>query len=197
MTTARDLMIVAIDMTAARPVGQGDLSLALAGAEALDLAEAGALAVDAGLLVPGPPSEPRDPLLREAASALLREPPYESVEDWLWRRGRALAAAYTARLEADGVLGRPRRLIGARTTPVDSPARSAAAARWTSQEPVLAALAAAVGLREEPAGGLPDALGETVVTVVGTVADAVTELEAVRQRRSIEKAAFDNVWRAP
>ncbi|MGW1272262.1 GPP34 family phosphoprotein, partial [Streptomyces sp. NPDC002491] len=64
MTTARDLMIVAIDMTAARPVGQGDLSLALAGAEALDLAESGALAVDAGLLVPGPPSEPRDPLLR-------------------------------------------------------------------------------------------------------------------------------------
>ena len=67
----------------------------------------------------------------------------------------------------------------------------------SSQEPVLAALAAAVGLREEPAGGLPDALGEAVVTVVATVADAVTELEAVRQRRSIEKAAFDNVWRAP
>ncbi|MFI1506899.1 GPP34 family phosphoprotein [Streptomyces sp. NPDC020597] len=197
MTTARDLMIVAIDMTAARPVGQGDLSLALAGAEALDLAEAGALAVDAGVLVPGPLSEPRDALLREAASELRREPPYESVEDWLWRRGRALAAAYTARLEADGVLGRPRRLIGARTTPVDSPDRSAAAARWTSQEPVLVALAAAAGLREEPAGGLPDALGEAVVTVVATVADAVTELEAVRQRRSIEKAAFDNVWRAP
>ncbi|MFF6807764.1 GPP34 family phosphoprotein [Streptomyces sp. NPDC012616] len=197
MTTARDLMIVAIDMAAARPVGQGDLSLALAGAEVLDLVGAGVLALDGGLLVPGPPSAPSDPLLQEAASALLREPPYESVEDWLWRRGRGLAAAYTARLEADGVLGRPRRLIGARTAPVDSPARSGATARWTSREPVLAGLAAAVGLREEPAGGLPDVLGETVVTVVATVADAVTELEAVRQRRSIEKAAFDNVWRAP
>ncbi|MDX3313326.1 GPP34 family phosphoprotein [Streptomyces sp. ME08-AFT2] len=197
MTTARDLMIVAIDMTAARPVGQGDLSLALAGAEALDLVEAGALAVDGGLLVPGPPSAPHDPLLEDAASALLREPPYESVEDWLWRRGRGLAAAYTARLETDGVLGRPRRLIGARTAPVDSPARSGATGRWASQEPVLAALAAAVGLREEPADGLPDTLGEAVVTVVSTVADAVTELEAVRQRRSIENAAFDNIWRAP
>ncbi|MFE4552342.1 GPP34 family phosphoprotein, partial [Streptomyces sp. NPDC056785] len=36
-----------------------------------------------------------------------------------------------------------------------------------------------------------------VGTVLDAVHDAETELEAVRQRRSIENAAFDNIWRAP
>ncbi|MYX63583.1 GPP34 family phosphoprotein, partial [Streptomyces sp. SID8382] len=34
------------------------------------------------------------------------------------------------------------------------------------------------------------------VTVLAAVNDAVMELEAERQRRAIEEAAFDNVWRA-
>ncbi|MEU5247025.1 GPP34 family phosphoprotein, partial [Streptomyces asoensis] len=38
---------------------------------------------------------------------------------------------------------------------------------------------------------------DAVGTVLAAVGDAVTELEAVRQRRSIEDAAFDNIWRAP
>jgi hypothetical protein len=80
---------------------------------------------------------------------------------------------------------------------VESPARREATERWEAGEPVLAALAAAVGLREEPADGFPDLPGEAVVTVVAAVGDAVAELEAVRQRRTIEDAAFDNIWRAP
>jgi hypothetical protein len=35
------------------------------------------------------------------------------------------------------------------------------------------------------------------VTVLGAVNDAVTELAAERQRRNIEEAAFDNIWREP
>lgn len=36
-----------------------------------------------------------------------------------------------------------------------------------------------------------------VTTVVATVHEAVMELEAVRQRRTIENTAFANVWRGP
>lgn len=207
MTTARDLMLVAMDVSPVRPVGQGDLSLALAGAEVLDLVETGAVSLDGDLLVPGPPPAPDDQLLAEAASSLVRVAPYESVEDWLWRRGQGLAAAYAARLEADGLLGRPgRRRLAFRssaTEPLDSPARRHATARWEADEPVLATLAAAVGLREEPDAGFPGLAddtgdtGDTVVTVLAVVGDAVTELEAVRRRRSVEDAAFDNIWRAP
>ncbi|WP_329222644.1 GPP34 family phosphoprotein [Streptomyces sp. NBC_01485] len=202
MTTARDLMIVVMDVTPMRPVGQGDLSLALAGAEAIDLVTTGAVALDGDLLVPGPPTAPDDPLLDVAASSLVRAAPYESVEDWLWRRGRGLASAYATRLEADGLAVRPRlrrlRVRSGRPEPVDSPDRRHATERWTADEPVLAALAAAVGLREEPADGftdLPD--DDAVETVLAAVGDALAELEAVRQRRSIEDAAFDNIWRAP
>ncbi|MDQ0584664.1 GPP34 family phosphoprotein [Streptomyces rishiriensis] len=205
MTTARDLMLVAMDVVPARPVGQGELSLALAGAEVIDLVETGAVALDGDLLVPDPaPARapaPDDRLLAEAAASLVRTAPFESAEDWLWRRGSGLAAAYSARLEADGLVGRPRRgrlpFRSAGTEPLDSSARRQATGRWQADEPVLAALAAAVGLREEPADGFPDLPGDTVVTVLAAVGDAVAELEAVRQRRSIEDAAFDNIWRAP
>ncbi|MEW2047251.1 GPP34 family phosphoprotein [Streptomyces sp. NPDC005476] len=201
MTTARDLMLVAMDVTPVRPLGQGDLSLALAGAEVIDLVGSGAVALDGDLLVPGPPSAPEDRLLAEAASSLVRTAPYESVEDWLWRRGQGLAAAYSARLEADGLVGRPRHrrlpFRSAGMEPLDSPARRGATERWEADEPVLAVLAAAVGLREEPADGFPDLPGDTAGTVLAAVGDAVAELEAVRQRRSIEDAAFDNIWRAP
>jgi hypothetical protein len=200
MTTAQDLMIVSLDVTPVRPVEQGELSLALAGAEVIDLAGVGALVLDDDRLVPGPPTAPQDRLLAEAASFLVREEPYESVEDWLWRRGSGLSSAYTARMEADGLLTRPRgRLFAARsarTTPAESPARRHAAERWASGEPVLAALAAAAGIRDEPADGLPGPLTDPVVTVLAAVGNAVTELAAVRQRRSIEDAAFDNIWRS-
>ncbi|MFD4834115.1 GPP34 family phosphoprotein, partial [Streptomyces uncialis] len=41
MTTAKDLFIISLDPVAERSVGQGDLSLALAGAELIDLIGAG------------------------------------------------------------------------------------------------------------------------------------------------------------
>ncbi|MFF1547866.1 GPP34 family phosphoprotein [Streptomyces sp. NPDC058291] len=200
MTTARDLMIVALDVPPVREVGQGDLSLALAGAEAVDLVRAGSFVLDGDLVVPGPPTAPQDPLLAEAESSLVRTEPYESVENWLWRRGRGLAAAYAARLAADGLVARPRgRLLGARpapAVPVDSPARRRATARWASDEPVLATLAVSVGLREEPAEGFPGTLDDTVETLLATAGDALAELEAVRRRRAVEDAAFDNMWQA-
>ncbi|CAM5555198.1 GOLPH3/VPS74 family protein [Streptomyces aurantiogriseus] len=200
MTTAQDLLFVSLDVPPVRPVEQGELSLALAGAEVIDLAEVGALVLDGDRLVPGPSPAAQDRLLAQAASSLVREEPYEAVEDWLWRRGRGLLSAYTARLEADGLLTRPRgRLFAARParpTPAESPARRHAAERWASGEPVLAALAAAAGIRDEPADGFPGPLTEPVVTVLAAVGDAVTELVAVRQRRSVEEAAFDNIWRS-
>lgn len=201
MTTARDLMIVALDTPSTPPVAQGELSLALAGAELIDLMDAEAVTLDGRLVVPGLPPAGGEGLLGEAASSLARQAPYESVEDWLWRRGRGLAAAHLASLESEGLVTRSRaRRISFRAdppVPADSPARSRAADRWASREPVLACLAAAAGIGEQPAEDLVAELADDqVVTVLAAVNDAVMELGAVRQRRGIEDAAFDNVWRA-
>ncbi|MEV8535178.1 GPP34 family phosphoprotein [Streptomyces sp. NPDC051211] len=202
MTTAKDLFTIALESQPERSVGQGDLSLSLAGAELIDLLRAQAVDLDGDLIVPGPQPALDDRLLGAAASALVRQVPYEHVEDWLWRRGRDLAAAYQVAFEEDGLLARPRRgrlNFGAnRMELVDTPARRLAQSRWEEDEPVLGALAAAIGIRrgegpEDDAG--PD--GEAVTTVLAAVNDAVMELEAVRQRRSIENTAFANVWRAP
>ncbi|KUM70347.1 GOLPH3/VPS74 family protein [Streptomyces griseorubiginosus] len=199
MTTARDLAIVALDVPPGRSVEQGDLSLALAGAEVLDLVAAGAITVEDDRIVPAPETATGDRLLDEATAALVRQEPYETVEDWLWRRGRELATAYVDDLEKVGLTSRPRSrrfpLLSARTVPVDSPARSAAQERRASGEPVFAALASAAGIEDKDAEFEEDLGGETVTTVLAAVGDAVMELEAVRQRRAIESAAFDNVWR--
>ncbi|WP_329172093.1 GPP34 family phosphoprotein [Streptomyces sp. NBC_01477] len=202
MTTPQDLLIVAMDVESSRPVESGDLSLALAAAELLDLLDGRLASLDGDRVVPGVGSAPRDPLLAEAASALVRQPPYESVEDWLWRRGRALSTAYLAAMESAGhVTRKHRRLLPGRPGPatlVDSPLRRRATERWTSGEPVLTALAAVLGIHAGTHGA-PDAppgvADEAVVTVLATAGDAVVELEAARQRRDIEQAAFDNIWR--
>lgn len=202
MTTAKDLFIIALDPAPEQAVGQGDLSLALAGAELLDLLEAGTVTVDGDLVVPGGSSVPEDRLLAAAAEGITRQPPYERVEDWLWRRGRDLAAAYQDALEEDGELTRKRSGLlpfgPKEVEPVDTPARRRAVARREEGDPVLASLASAVGLGgerpEEDGSGLGD---ETVTTVVATVHEAVMELEAVRQRRTIENTAFAHVWRGP
>ncbi|MFJ9525546.1 GPP34 family phosphoprotein [Streptomyces sp. SID5594] len=215
MTTAKDLFIIAMDPRPERSVGQGDLSLALAGAELIDLIDAGAVTVDEDRIVPGEASAPQDGLLGEASALLTRESPHERIEDWLWRRGRDLAAAYQAALEEDGELTRKRsgRLSfgSERVEPVDTPARRAAAERWEEREPVLAALASAIGVEggasgvEDGASGVeggpsdeePGLDDEAVTVVVTAVHDAVMELEAVRQRRTIENSAFANLWRGP
>ncbi|MEV8099240.1 GPP34 family phosphoprotein [Kitasatospora sp. NPDC085879] len=202
-TTARDLLHAALDVGAGRPPEQGDLSLALAGAELLDLLDAGAVRLEDDLVVPADRPTVTDPLLDQAASALVRQTPYESVDDWLWRRGRGLAAAYLAALGADGQLVEQRRHKAPFTTgrPVaaDTPEHRAAVDRRTAREPVLTALAAAVSIAGTPTDAPPDAppdiTDDAVATVLAAVNDAVRELDAVRQRRAVEDAAFDNIWR--
>jgi hypothetical protein len=200
MTTPRDLLIVTMDMASGSPPERGDLSLALAGAEAIDLLGAQAIRLDGDHIVPSNGQAIADRLLDEAASSLARQAPYESVGDWLWRRGRGLSAAYLAALEAEGQLTRQRRhrwmLFGtSRTVLADSPARRLAADRWTSNEPILATLAAAVGIGNERAGDSPGVADDAVATVLASVKDALTELAVERQRRAIDGAAFDNIWR--
>lgn len=199
MTTARDLLIVALDVAPDRPVEQGDLSLALAGAEVLDLTAAGALTLAGDRITPGTQSSTGDRLLDEAAASLVRQEPYESVEDWLWRRGRGLSASYVADLERDGLTSRARgRVIPlrtGRTVLADSPDRHRAGERRASGEPVIAALAAAARIDDAPAEDRRELTDDAVTTVLAAVGDAVMELEAVRHRKSIEDAAFDNVWR--
>ncbi|MFG2386661.1 GOLPH3/VPS74 family protein [Streptomyces avermitilis] len=201
MTTPRDLLIVAMDVGSSRYVEPGDLSLALAGAEVIDLLDAGALTLEGDHIVSNNQWTLGDRLLDEAASSLVRQPPHESVEDWLWRRGRGLSQAYLAALETEGQVarqaGRWLPVRTGRTALVDSPARRHAADRWAAGEPVLAVLAAAAGIHDLPTEDSPGIADEAVVTVLAAVNDAVMELEAVRQRRSIEEAAFDNIWRGP
>ncbi|MEV5159800.1 GPP34 family phosphoprotein [Streptomyces sp. NPDC053728] len=201
MTTAKDLFITTLDPRPEHPVGQGDLSLALAGAELIDLVGAGAVAVDGDRIVPGEPWTPDDALLGDAVERLTRHPPYERIDDWLWRRGKDLSAAYQDGLERDGELTRKRSgrspFGPERVEPADTPGRRRAADRRDAREPVLAALASAVGIDDDRDDGERALDDEAVTTVVAAVHDAVMELEAVRQRRTIENAAFANLWRGP
>ncbi|MET9137198.1 GPP34 family phosphoprotein [Streptomyces sp. BPPL-273] len=198
MTTAQDLTIVSLEAPTEYPVERGDLSLALAGAELIDLLEGGAVALDG--LVPRPvaPPETGDARL-EAAAAEVGRAPDESVEEWLWRRGRGLAAEYLAAEGADdGGRKRPR-WLGRRDTerpaPSDPQTRRRATERWESGDPVLAGLAAAVGIHHESADRIEDPADDRIAAVLAAVNDAVVELAAIRQRRDIEDAAFDNIWR--
>ncbi|MGC2997338.1 GOLPH3/VPS74 family protein [Streptomyces sp. G35A] len=198
MTTARDLSLVATDPQTGSVVEQGELSLALAGAELVDLVDAASVTLDGDLLVSGGPPPADDPLLLEAASLLKRGAPHETVEDWLWRRGRDLAARYRTSLEDDGLVAPARRprnpLRRTRPAPVDASALLLARDRLTSGDPVLAGFAAAAGVTEPPADTLAG-LTDDHAAVLAAVHQAVTELAAERQRRSIETAAFDNIWR--
>ncbi|MBG7699619.1 GPP34 family phosphoprotein [Streptomyces sp. MC1] len=200
MTTPQDLFLVSLDVPGGRPVEQGDLSLALAGAELIDLLGVRALTLDGERIVPGPVLTTGDRLLDEAGAALVRQEPYETVEDWLWRRGEGLAVAYRDVLEADGQLTGKRRHWwpgrGEAGTPADTAARRHATDRWDSHDPVLTGLAGTLGIDpgRTASGEFDD---EAVITVLAAVGDAVTELEAVRERRRIENIAFDNIWRAP
>ncbi|MFF4952900.1 GPP34 family phosphoprotein [Streptomyces chattanoogensis] len=213
MTTPRDLLIAAMDMASSRPLGQGDLSLALAGAELIDLLSAQAISLDGDRIVPGYRPAIADHLLDEAASSLVQHMPYESVDDWLWRRGRGLSTAYLAALEAEGQLVRQRRrgwmpFRAGELVPAETPARREAANRWLADEPVLAALAVAIGIRDEQTGddgaGVTDDVGATddagvtddaVATVLAVLNDALSRLAFERQRRAIDEEAFSNIWR--
>jgi hypothetical protein len=198
MTTPRDLLMVAMDMGSGRPPEQGDLSLALAGAELIDLLDVQAIRLDGERIVPVRRPATGDRLLDEASS-LVRHEPYESVGDWLWRRGRGLFSVYLAALETEGQLTRQRRrwrfFRTGRTMLVDSPAQRAAAKRWASGDAVLAALAAIAGIHGKRTYTFPGIADFAVATLLAALNDAVMELGLERQRRAIEGDAFDNVWR--
>lgn len=194
--------MVAMDAAPVRAVERGDLALALAAAEAIDLLAARAIALDGERIVPGYRPALTDRLLDEAASSVAQQMPYEPVGEWLWRRGRGLSEAYLAALEADGQLARQRhrRWLLLRTDEVvlvDTPARREAAHRRSSGEPVLAALAAAAGFGEERSDDATEATDDDVTTVITALEDAVQELAAERQRRDRRRddAAVDNVRR--
>lgn len=199
MTTARDLAIIAVDVALSRPLEQGDLSLALAGAELIDLSAAGTVTLDGAQVVPGHGTALSDHLLDQAAASIVRKAPYESIADVLWRRGRSLASTYLASLETKGLLTRQRRRwMPFRTGQpmlTDSLDRRRARERWASREPVFAALATAAGIGGQETRDASTGAGDAVETILAAVHDAVRELEAARQRRAIEQAAFDNVWR--
>jgi hypothetical protein len=199
MTTPRDLLLIAMDVESDRPPDQGDVSLALAGAELIDLLDMQAIKLDGENIEPVRRPLTGDRLLDEAASSLVRREPYESVGDWLWRRGRGLFSAYLAALEAAGQVTQVRRrwrlFRTGRTMLADSPAHRDAAKRWTSGEAVLAALAAVAGVHGERTYNFPGIADVAVATVLAAVNAAVMELGLERQRRAVEGDAFDNVWR--
>ena len=215
MTTARDLVLVALGLPTGELVGQGDLSLALAGAEAIDLLQSGALRLDGDRMVPGPRVVSDDPLLDQADASLARQGPYETVDEWLWRRADDLVPAYADALQRAGLVVHPHghgfRLLSGRGVLADSQERREAEERRNSGEPVLAGLLAALGIEgsegveasddgesgieEEWSDAGDSPLDDAVTTVLAAVGDAVMQLEAVRVRRDVDNAAFDNVWR--
>ncbi|MEU2858710.1 GPP34 family phosphoprotein [Streptomyces mirabilis] len=200
MTTARDLALITLGMPTDLPVAQGALSLALAGAEAVDLLENGALSLDGDRMVPGPRVATGDRLLDQADASLTRREPYETVDDRLWRRGSELAAAYVDDLERAGLLTHPRGhrfwLGSARPVLADSQARRGAeGGTQVVRRPRLAALLAAAGIGADPAEAYESLDADAVTTALAAVGGAVTQLEAIRLRHDNENAAFDNVWR--
>jgi hypothetical protein len=199
MTTARDLMITALEPYGG-PVERGDLSLALAGAETIDLLGAGVIELDGQRIVPLAVGPAGDRLLTEAAGQVRRAQPYENVTDWLWRRGRGLADVYLADLETEGQVVREERrrwVLFRSSEPVlaDSSDRRRAASRWEADEPVLAALGSALGATG--AEEAPDVTDPPSNAVLDALTEALGELAEERKRRArkLEDATIDNYRR--
>ncbi|WUD70365.1 GPP34 family phosphoprotein [Streptomyces sp. NBC_00510] len=197
MTTPQDLLIVVLDVKVGPPLASGGLSLALAGAELIDLLKAPTIRLDGDRIVPGHLGEPADPLLTEAAASFVMDEPYELVSDWLWRRGKTLTETYVVALEAQGTIVRERgRLFReGHGSLVNSPFRHRATTRWAHAEPVLLALAESLGIDHDQAKESTEITDYAVQTVLASIRTALEELEAEQQRRAIEQAAFDNLWR--
>ncbi|MFE0801246.1 GPP34 family phosphoprotein [Streptomyces sp. NPDC058812] len=210
MNTARDLFVITLEVPSSRPITQGDVSLVLAGAELVDLRDAHALRLDGDLIVPlGDHADGTNALTAQATAQLVTEPPYETVEEWLWRRGRGLAGSYADDLAAQtagsargGLLPRFLRhfaLSRSQEPPVRP--RHEATDRQLLDDSVLAAFAGTLGIGEavppEPTDTTPADQADDVGLILAVVSDALMELEAERQRRQIEQDAYDNVWRAP
>ncbi|MER7738319.1 GPP34 family phosphoprotein [Streptomyces sp. NPDC096538] len=199
MTTAHDLAALAAAPGTDPAPDRGDLSLVLAGAELLDLADARAVVLGAERITPVVAPHDVDPMLMEAASEITREPPYETVESWLWRRGAGLAARYGAAVEAAEPYRPPRshRRPFHRPRPVVSPlVVRHGVDRLRAGDPLFVGLAAAAGMAEAPADVF-GSLADDETAVLAAIHQAITQLAAERQRRSAQQGAFDNIWQTP
>ena len=178
MTTPRDLMIIALDVAPSRPVERGELSLALAGAELIDLLAAGAATLDGEQIVPGDRTDLSDGLLDEAGSALLGQARRVGRRLAL-APGPRLSPAYVADLEATGgsrlapaagsAAGRP-------AVPVDTADRRRprnAGGRMNPSSPRSPPLPGSARSQPKPLGPAGEDLAEeTVTTVLAAVGDA-------------------------
>ncbi|MFF0305670.1 GPP34 family phosphoprotein [Streptomyces sp. NPDC004562] len=198
MTTAQGLAVLAATEGTGPRLEPGDLSLALAGAELVDLVGLRAVLLHAGRVLPAASPRIKDAVLFEAASGIVREPPYETVEQWLWRRGRDLAARYWRALQAataDGAPAGSSRHPFRRPRPLTAaPAGGRGIDRRRDGPPVLAALAAAARIAEATDETLAE-LDPDEAAVVGAVHQAITQLAAERHRRSLGGAGFGTVPR--
>ncbi|MEJ1201638.1 MULTISPECIES: GPP34 family phosphoprotein [unclassified Streptomyces] len=220
MNTARDLFVITLEVPSSRPIAQGDVSLVLAGAELVDLRDAHVLRLDGDRIVPlDDHPDGTDALTAQASAQLVTEPPYETVEQWLWRRGRGLAGSYAddlaARTAGDargGLLPRFLRHFAPNRSqePSVRPLHEATDPHQGLDDSVLAAFAGTLGIGEaapppptepteppEPTDTTTADQADDVGLILAVVSDALMELEAERQRRQIEQDAYDNVWRAP
>ncbi len=200
MATAHDLSALAASPGAAPGLEEGDLSLALAGAELLDLVDVQAVVLVGDRILPMVSPRHADPMLAEAAFEIVQHSPYETVERWLWRRGRHLAARYRAAVEVTAPEGSAwsyrhpfRRVRPMAGSPF---ALRRGIDRLESGDPLLIGLAAAAGLTEASATRA-DGLAQDEADILAGVHGAITQLAVERQRRSVEQGAYDNIWRSP
>ncbi|MGI5397489.1 GPP34 family phosphoprotein [Streptomyces sp. CA-251251] len=200
MGTAHDLSALAASPDADPGLEEGDLSLALAGAELLDLAGVQAVLLVSDRILPMVSPRHVDPMLAEAASKIVQDSPYETVESWLWRRGRDLAARYRAAVEVtapgDSTWSYRHPFRRGHPVVVNPFVLRHGIDRLEAGEPLLVSLAAAAGLAEAPANEV-DGFTDDEAFILAEVHRAVTQLAAERQRRSVEQGAYDNIWRAP
>ncbi|MFF9044848.1 GPP34 family phosphoprotein [Streptomyces parvulus] len=178
MATAQRLSALAVVLGGEPRIEEGDLSLALAAAELIDLIQARAVLLHGDRLLPAGLVGTGSPLLVEAASELVRDIPYETVVGWLWRRGSGLAGRYRGALEDARHLH-----------------RQAAEAVRDWNDPVLAHLAAAAGMRPAPTDDTSADLDPDQIAILGETHQAVTRLAAERQRRSIERGPSEGILR--
>ncbi|MEU4011428.1 GPP34 family phosphoprotein [Streptomyces pseudogriseolus] len=198
MATALHLAALAAVRGAAPDFEQGDLSLALAGAELIDLADLHAVVLMRDRIMPAAAPRTENSMLIEAAAEIVRDAPHETVERWLWRRGRDLAARYRVALRATvpEPLARAHRQRLRQAAPAVGPhVLCSATDRLMVGDPVLTHLAAAAGIAEPPPADALDGLDEDEIAVLADVHQAITQLAAERQRRWVDRGGFDNLWR--